>query len=138
MAVRPKHVYFGEDDTVHPISHTRLTRALDPEIREPIVEFSGRRVRVLTLYVLFEDRVPVEVVRVEPAILTFDPDGCRNRADAAREMKAAVAQIGPARCPDSTSNLIPAAARFQAAAFTWTPTKAQIEAAIAAHRLRSC
>ncbi|MCA9652120.1 MAG: hypothetical protein KC501_19550 [Myxococcales bacterium] len=138
MAVRPKHVYFDDDGAVHPLSHTRLTRALDGNLREPIAELSGRRARLLTLYVLFEDRVPIEVVCVEPAILTFDPDGCRNQADAAREMKAAVAQLGPARRPDSSSNLIPAAARFEAAAFTWTPTKAQIEAAIAAHRLRSC
>lgn len=90
------------------------------------------RVRFLTLYVWFEDGVPVEVSRVEPSLVAFDDEGRLDRAEAERELHAAVGLVDQAVFGTAEVGVVPAAARFQTARFRWKPTQAELEAALAA------
>jgi hypothetical protein len=80
--------------------------------------------------------VPIEVSQTDASLVTFDDEGRRDQAEAARERHAAVGLLDQSDQP-STTGVIPAAARFQTAGFRWKPTRAELEAAIAVHRLRS-
>lgn len=135
MPIRLRHVYFDDDGTIHPMSQARYDRVLAPHTREAVPELAGRRVRFLTLYVWFEDAVPLEVSRAEGSLITFDDEGRRDLADAERERRAAVGLLDQSHRPSATG-LISAAARFESAGFRWNPTRAELEVAISIHRLR--
>lgn len=135
MPIRLRHVYFDDDGTIHPMSQARFDRIFDPHTREAIPKLANRRVRFLTLYVWFEDGLPLEVSRAEGSLVTFDHQGRRDVADADRERRAAVGLLDQSHRP-STSGVISAAARFESAGFRWNPARADIEAAIVVHRLR--
>ncbi len=135
MSIRLRHVYFDEDGTARPISQARLGRVLSPDTREPLPELAGRRVRFLTLYVLFDEDVAIEVSRAEPSLIAFDDEGRRDQAEASRERHAAV-QLLDDTAHSTEPGLITAGARFQTAGFRWKPTPADLDAAIAIHRLR--
>lgn len=61
---------FDDSGTAHSICQARFERILDRELREPFPELAGHRVRFLTLFVWFEDRVPIEVSRVDATLTT--------------------------------------------------------------------
>lgn len=136
MLIRLRHVYFDEDGTARPMSQARYDRVFGPHTREAVPELAGRRVRFLTLYVWFEDGVPIEVSRVEGSFITFDDEGRRDQADADLERRAAVGLLDSIGGSPEQPGVISAAARFQSAGFRWRPSQANIKAAIAVHRLR--
>ena len=110
------------------MSQARYERILDREVREAVPELAGRRVRFLTLFVWFEDRVPVEVSRADGMLLTFDA--------ADRQLQAAVELMNDSIVGRSETGVISAAGRFKTAGYRWTPTRDEVEAAIAVHGLR--
>lgn len=136
MSLRARHAYFDEDGNIHTFSQARYERVMDAHTHEAIPELAGRRVRVLSLYVRFEGRVPIEIVNIDASLVAFDDEGRRDQTEAERERRAAVGLLGgPSRSPDP-SNVVSAATRFESAGFHWRPTREQIEAVIAAHRLQ--
>ena len=134
MPVRPRHVYFDDDGAAHPLSQARFGRVFDLHAREPIPELAGRRVRFLTLFVWFEDGIPIEVSQTEASLVAFDDEGRRDLAEANRERHSTAGLLDQSDQP-SSSGVISAEARFQTAGFRWRPTRADIEAAIAIHGL---
>ncbi len=84
-----RHVYFDDHGAAHPLSQARFTRVFDLDTREAISELAGRRVRFLTLFVWFEDDLPLEVSQTEASVVTFDDDGRRDQAKANRERRSA-------------------------------------------------
>lgn len=136
VATRLRHVYFGEDGTARPMSQARFDRVFNSHTREAIPELAGHRIRFLTLYVWFEDGIPIEISRAEGSLITFDDEGCRDQDDADLERRAAVGLLDSIGGAPEQPSVIPAAARFQSAGFRWQPSKADIETAIAIHRLR--
>lgn len=136
MPLRARYVYFDDDGNAHRMSQARYERILDREAGEAVPELAGRRVRFLTLFVWFEDRVPVEVSRADGTLLTFDAEGRRDLAVADRQLQAAVELMNDSIVGRSEAGVISAAGRFKTAGFRWTPTQDEVEAAIAVHRLR--
>jgi len=136
VSLRLRHVYFDDDGTARPLSQARFERVFGLHMREPIPELAGRRVRFLTLFVWFEDGIPIEVSQTDASLVTFDDEGRRDLTEANRERHAAVGLLDQSDQP-STTGVVSAAARFQTAGFRWTPTRAEIEAAIAVHGLRN-
>jgi len=136
VSIRLRHAYLDDTGEIHPLSQARFDRVMDAHIREPIPELAGKRVRFITLYVQFEDGLAVELVRVEASLVVFDDKGCRDEADADRQLHAAASLLDDTIGLSTTSTVVPAAGRFQASGFRWKPTSEQVEAVIAAHRLR--
>lgn len=112
MAIRPRYAYFDEDGNARAMSQARYERVMDLHTREPFAELAGRRVRFLTLYVWIEDGVPVEVSRVEPSLVAFDDEGRLDRAEAERQLHAAVNLVEQAVFGTAEVGVVPAAARF--------------------------
>ncbi len=137
MSIRLRHAYFDDVGAVHTLSQARFERVMDRHNREPIPELAGKRVRFITLSVLFEDGVAIEVARVDPSLVAFDDDGRRDEDDANRQLHAAVELLDDVVGRSDSSTVVPAAARFQVAGFRWKPTPEQIEAVIEAHHLRN-
>lgn len=78
----------------------------------------------------------MEVSRVDAMILTFDFSGRRDLAVADRQLQAAVETLGDAFGARSQPGVISAVGRFKTAGYRWTPTRDEVEAAIAVHQLR--
>lgn len=135
VSIRLRHAYFDDAGKAHPLSQARFDRVMDAHIREPIPELAGKRVRFITLYVQFEDGLAIELVRVEASLVVFDDKG-RDEADADRQLHAAASLLDDTIGLSTTSTVVPAAGSFQASGFRWKPTSEQVEAVIAAHRLR--
>lgn len=67
---------------------------------------------------------------------TFGDEGRGDRADADLERRAAAGLLDSIGGSPEQPDVIPAAARCQSAGFRWRPFQADIEAALAVHRLR--
>ena len=73
---------------------------------------------------------------MESSLVAFDDEGRLDRAEAERQLHAAVNLVEQAVFGTTELGVVPAAARFQTAGFRWKPTQAELEAALAVHRLR--
>jgi len=119
VSIRLRHAYFDDAGAAHTLSQARFERVMDRHTREPIPELAGKRVRFITLSVLFEDGVALEVGRVDSSLVVFDDNGRRDEADADRQLHAAVELLDDVVGRSDSSTVVPAAARFQVAGFRW-------------------
>jgi len=135
VPTRTRHAYFDRR-TLSTIDQDSFERITDPCIREPIPHLSGRRIRFITLFVEFDGDVAVKLAHVEPAWLTFDDEGRRDEAEAARARHATVDLLDDAPPGSASPTVVPAAARFVSAGSRWEPTAEQLDSVLDLHGLR--
>lgn len=75
MGVRVRPLILSDDGVIERISAARLERLLDRHDTECLEHCAGRRVRFAIAYVNFQDRVPVDILRIDYVVLTFDSAG---------------------------------------------------------------
>jgi len=122
-----------DHDTVRrlPLSRFERLRRADPE--DSLPEFAGKRLRFALAVLELADRRPVEVIRIEYFLLSFDSKGYLDRSEREKQMKLGASMVAPHDDQTTSGSVIDARHHFAqkkfADRYTWTPTP-EIETAI--------
>lgn len=122
-----------ENDTVRrfPLSRFERLRRADPE--DSLPEFAGKRVRFALAVLELADRRPVEVIRLEYFLLSFDSKGYMDRRERQKQKELGANMVAPYSDQTTEGSVVDAKHRFAkkkfADRYTWTPTP-EIETAI--------
>jgi len=93
---------------------------------ERIPEYAGKRVRYAEVVVDLEQRKPVEIVKMDYLVMTFDSQGRIDRAERDRKSRLAMDVLPPFDVDKENGNLVDArhafAKRRYDSRYRWTPS----------------
>ena len=111
------------DDTLHALASTAFMRMLRQEDTTRLPDFAGQRVRLASLVVELEDRVPRRVVHANFSIVDIGTDGLLDvaRLNAQQIARADSYMAGVLGEPHRGAAIVDAASRFVARGGAWQP-----------------
>ena len=122
-----------DDDNVRRFPLSRFERLRREDPNESLPEFAGKRVRCALAILELSGRKPVEIIRLECFVLSFDSQGRLDRSERERAKKLAVNMIPPYTHQTAAESVVDAKHHFAkkeyADRYKWTPTP-EIEAEI--------
>ena len=83
----------NDDDSLKRFPLARLERLFQGHPEERLLQYAGKKVRYALGIVDCVNRKPVEILRIQYAILTFDPEGKIDTADLEKEMRLGVDMV---------------------------------------------
>jgi hypothetical protein len=121
----------GDNVRRFPLSRFERLRREDP--KESLPEFAGKRVRCAHAILELSGRKPVEMIRLEYFVLSFDSRGRLDRSERERAKELAVHMVPPYTNQTAAETVVDAKHHFAKKEYEdrykWTPTP-EIEAAI--------
>jgi hypothetical protein len=122
-----------DNDTIRRFPLSRFERLLREDPEECLPEFAGKRVRCVLSILELLGRQPVEIIRLEYFVLSFDSQGRLDRSEREKAKELAVHMVPPYSDRRVAESLVDAKHHFAKKQFAdrykWTPTP-EIEAAI--------
>jgi len=83
----------NDDDSLKRFPLARLERLFQGHPEERLPQYAGKRVRYALVIVDLVNRKPVEILRIQYAILTFDSEGKIDAAEIEKEMRLGVDMV---------------------------------------------
>jgi len=83
----------NDDDSLKRFPLARLERLFQGHPEECLLQYAGKRVRYALVMVDLVNRKPVEILRIQYAILTFDSEGKIDAAELEKEMRLGVDMV---------------------------------------------
>jgi len=83
----------NDDDSLQRFPLARLERLFQGHPEERLLQYAGKRVRYALVIVDLVNRKPIEILRIQYAILTFDPEGKIDTAELEKEMRLGVDMV---------------------------------------------
>jgi hypothetical protein len=122
-----------DNDTVRCLPLSRFERLRRADAEDSLPEFAGKRVRFALAVLKLAGRRPVEVIRLEYFLLSFDSKGYLDRSERDEQKKLGANMVAPYGDQTTGGSVIDAKHQFAkkkfADRYTWTPTP-EIETAI--------
>jgi hypothetical protein len=133
MGVGTRIFLVDDHDTVRRLPLTRFERLRREDPEDSLPEFAGKRVRFALAVLELAGRRPVEVIRIEYCLLSFDSKGYLDRSEREKQKKLGASMVAPYGEQTTGGSVIDAKHQFAKKKFAdryiWTPTP-EIEAAI--------
>jgi len=83
----------NDDDSLERFPLARLERLFQGHPEERLLQYAGKRVRYALVIVDLVNRKPIEILRIQYAILTFDSEGKIDSAELEKEMRLGVDMV---------------------------------------------
>jgi len=83
----------NDDDSLKRFPLARLERLFQGHPEERLLQYAGKRVRYALVIADLVNRKPIEILRIQYAILTFDPEGKIDTAELEKEMRLGVDMV---------------------------------------------
>ena len=83
----------NDDDSLKRFPLARLERLFQGHPEERLLQYAGKRVRYALVIMDLVNRKPVEILRIQYAILTFDPEGKIDPTELEKEMRLGVDMV---------------------------------------------
>ena len=93
MGTGLKIFLINDDDSLQRFPLARLERLINRDPKERLPQYAGKRVRYALVIVDLINRKPIEILRIQYAILTFDPEGKIDTAELEKEMRLGVDMV---------------------------------------------
>jgi hypothetical protein len=122
-----------DDDSIKRFPLTRFEKLIwrDPEVK--LSQYAGKRVRFIEVALELEQRKPVQIIRFQPFVLSFDSEGLVDQAEQEKERRLIAEVISAHLGNRDPGNVIDAHHRFAKKhvehRYRWTPT-VEIEKAV--------
>ncbi|MCK4485605.1 MAG: hypothetical protein KAU38_02465 [Desulfobacterales bacterium] len=123
----------NDDDSLERLAVARYDRLLRRDPEECLPQYAGKRVRYALVAYEVENRIPVEILKIEYNYLFLDSEGRIDAGEAEKERRLAVDLFPPMLPEEQAGQVIDAKHRFARkrydAKYRWTPSR-ELEAAI--------
>jgi len=123
----------NDDDSLQRFPLARFERLIDRDPKERLPEYAGKRVRYALVIVDLVNRKPVEILRIQYSILTFDSEGKIDAAELEKEMRLGVDMVPIGKTTPTSLKVVDAEHHFLQKRYEnrylWRPTP-EIEEAI--------
>ena len=123
----------NDDDSLERLAVAKYERLLRRDPEECLPQYAGKRVRYALVAYEVENRIPVEILKIEYNYLSLDSEGRINAGEQEREMMMAVEVLPPVLPEKEPRQVIDAKHLFAKkrydAKYRWTPSP-ELEAAI--------
>ena len=133
MGISLRIFLVDDDDSIKRLPLTRYERLLQCDPEEGFPEYAGKRVRYALVVVDLVNRIPVEILRIQYSLLSFDSEGRIDPIEREKEAKLAFELLPPMPIERDPSQLIDAQHCFAKKRYDneyrWTPSP-EIEKAI--------
>ena len=83
----------NDDDSLKRFPLVRLERLFQGHPEERLLQYAGKRVRYALVIVSLVNRKPIEILKIQYAILTFDSEGKIDTAELEKEMRLGVDMV---------------------------------------------
>jgi len=93
MGTGLKVFLINDDDSLKRLPLARLERLFQGHPEECLLQYAGKRVRYALVIVDLVNRKPIEILRIQYAILTFDSEGKIDAAELEKEMRLGVDMV---------------------------------------------
>jgi len=133
MGISLRIFLVDDDDSIKRLPLTRYERLLRGEPEERLLQYAGKRVRYALVVVDLVNRIPVEILRIQYSLLSFDSEGRMDPVEREKKAKLAFELLPPMPMEQDPSQLIDAQHYFAKKRYDneyrWTPSP-EIEKAI--------
>jgi len=123
----------NDDDSIRRFPLTRFERLIRRDPEERLRRFAGNRVRCAEVALKLEQRKPIEIVRIQYFIVSFDSEGRIDQTEQEKAWHLTAEMVSSPLIKRGQNHVIDAKHRFAKRRYDyeyrWTPT-AEIEAAI--------
>lgn len=122
-----------DDDSIKRFPLTRFEKLIwrDPKVK--LTQYAGKRVRFIEVALELKQRKPVQIIRFQPFVLSFDSEGLIDEAEKEKERRLIAEVISAPIRKREPGNVIDAHHRFAKKhvehRYRWTPT-VEIEKAV--------
>ncbi|HUV59848.1 MAG TPA: hypothetical protein VMW09_07020 [Desulfatiglandales bacterium] len=124
----------NDDDSLQRFPLARFERLIDRDPKELLPQYAGKRVRYALVIADLVNRKPVEILRIQYSILTFDSEGKIDAAEREKEMRLGVDMVPIGKTALTSLKVVDAEHHFLQKRYEnrylWRPTP-EIEEAIA-------
>ena len=133
MGISLRMFLVDDDDSIKRFPLTRFEKLIwrDPEVN--LSQYAGKRVRFIEVALELEQRKPVQILRFQPFVLSFDSEGLIDQPEQEKERRLMAEVISTPLRKREPSNVIDAQHRFAKKhvdhRYRWTPT-VEIEKAV--------
>jgi hypothetical protein len=126
MGIGLRVFLFSDDNSIKRLSLTLYERLLQRDPNEHLLKYAGKRMRFAEVAVEFEERKPVQILRVVYGILPFDFEGRIDAAEQEKEMRLCAEMMPPILSGRSSPKTVDAQHQFAKKRFDdqfrWEPT----------------
>ena len=123
----------NDDDSLERLAVAKYERLLRRNPEECLPQYAGKRVRYALVAYEVEDRIPVEILKIEYNYLSLDSEGRIDAGEKEKERRLAVDLFPPMLPEEQAGQVIDAKHRFARKRYKdkyrWTPSP-ELEAAI--------
>ena len=123
----------NDDDSLERLAVARYERLLRRDPQERLPQYAGKRVRYALVAYEVENRIPVEILKIEYNYLSLDSEGRIDAAEQKKERRLTVDLFPPVLPEEQPGQVIDAKHRFAKKRYDneyrWTPSQ-ELEAAI--------
>jgi hypothetical protein len=116
----------NDDDSIRRLPLAKYERLMNRDSIERIPEYAEKRVRYAEVALDLEQRKPVEILRIEYFLMTFDSTGRIDRAERDKESQLAMDVLPTCYLNKENGNVVDArhvfAKRQYDHRYRWTPT----------------
>ena len=116
----------NDDDSIKRFPASRFEKVIrrDPEVI--LSHYAGKRVRFIEVALELHQRKPVQILRIQPFVLSFDSEGLVDKSDQEQERRLIAEAIATPLIKKEPNNVIDAQHRFAKKhldhKYRWTPT----------------
>ena len=133
MGISLRIFLVNDDDSVQGLPLAQYDRLLQRDPKECLPQYAGKQLRYALVVVDLVNRRPVEILRIQYSLLSFDSEGRVDPADREKEAKLAFEVLPPLPIKRRDMQVIDAQHRFAKKRYDdeyrWTPSP-EIQAAI--------
>ena len=133
MGVGLRIFFVYDDDSLQRLAVARYDRLLRGNPEERLPQYAGKRVWYALVAYEVENRIPVEILKIEYSYLSLDSQGRIDVAEEEKERRLAVDPFPPVLPEEQARQVIDAKHRFARkrydAKYRWTPSP-ELETAI--------
>ena len=123
----------NDDDSLERLAVARYDRLLRRDPEECLPQYAGKRLRYALVAYEVENRIPVEILKIEYNYLSLDSEGRIDAGEEEKERRMAVDLFPPVLPEEQAGQVIDAKHRFAKKRYDneyrWTPSP-EVEAAI--------
>ena len=133
MGVSLRIYIINADDHLHRLPVAKYERLLEPNSKERLLQYAGKRVRSASVFIEMENRKSVEILRIQYAYLKFDSEGRLDLSEMEHEARLVVDILADFESHKETDKVINAQHKFAKKQledqYRWAPSQ-ELEASI--------
>ncbi len=126
MGLSLRILLINDDDSIRRLPLTRYERLVGRDPNERLPEYAGKRVRYAEVIVEFHERKPVQILKTQYFMMSFDSEGKMDLAERERESRLAMDVLSPHGVDEEDGTVVNArhlfAKRRYDNEYRWTPS----------------